>query len=693
MKIAVVLTAFDKMSSVVNSATDNAEKKMRSLMSKNFVEGGAMMATGVGVLKAMSPVISAYADLEEANASLRASMMDSTGAVDKNFKGISNLAEKLGDQLPGTTADFYQLFETMMNNGVKSESILRGVGKAASFLAVDLKMPYAAAGEFAARMKEATGVADEEMLKFMDTISRANSLGIGASEMQYAFSRSAGSLKMLGLQGLQASKDMTVFYASLIRGGMSGETAATSFNNLMQNVLDKKKFQKFAETAKANGLSFQFFDKEGKFMGVENLVAQFSKMKDLSTTKKAELVQALTGGGADGQALNTIIQNGTAGYQKMRAEMEKKAALNDKINTKLATLKSMWEATTGTITNMLAAIGEGLGPILKPIVDMIGKIAGTLKEWFAENPRMAQFITMVVSLVGVFLTLMGAVKIIQGIRIAMALLNVTMAANPFILFATVAILALGLIYSNWDKIKAFFIKLWDNVKRIFNNVWNWIKNMFLNYTPQGLVIKHWSKITAFFSALWDKVKQIFSSFWLWVKGFGTQLWNAIKQPFTDAYNWLVGLGQSWFNAGKNIAMSIYNGLKSAIMYPINKVKEMAKTIRSYLPFSPAKEGALRDIHRIRLVETIAESIKPTSLVNKMKEVAKLTFDVITGKPGHNMLPGVGGRSTSNSNVSFNITLNGGATQKDASLVVSELKKQFPQLMKQYQNQQNRVALG
>jgi TP901 family phage tail tape measure protein len=670
MKIAIVLTAFDRMSEVVNKATGNAEQQMRKLMTTKFAEGAAMFESGRAVIdKFVSPAVEAYSKLEVANTDLQASMMDSTGAIDKNFKNISSLAEELGDKLPGTTADFYDLFKTMMQNGVTSKSILDGVGKSAAYLAVDLKMPYEAAGEFAARLKVATGVADSEMLGFMDTISRANSMGIGAAEMQYAFARSAGTLKMLGQQGLQASKDMTVLFAGLIRGGMSGETAAISFNNIIQNVLNPQKFNKFSSMAAGMGLRFQLFDKKGKFLGVENLVAQFDKMKDLSTTKKAELVQALTGGGADGQALNAIITNGAAGYRKMRSEMEAKAALNDKVNIKLKTLAALWEATTGTIENMLAALGAGIAPILKPIADMIGRIAGTLKEWFAENPRLAQFIMMVVTLVGVFLTLMGAIKIIQGIRVAMLLLNVTMAANPFILFASIAILAIGLIYANWGRITAFFSRLWESVKRIFWSVWNWIKSLFLVFTPWGLVLRHWNVITGFFSNLWQRVKNIFSG----------------------VVSWLGGLGSTFFNAGKNIIKSVYEGIKSMIMYPINKVKEMVGKIRNLLPFSPAKDGPLRDIHKIRLVETIADSIKPNSLLDKMRSVVKHTFDVMSGH-GTRVAPVGGSRSGGNS-VSINISLSGGATQQDAKKVVDELKKQFPQLMKSYQGQQSRVVLG
>lgn len=693
MKIAVVLQAFDKMSSVINQATDNAESRIKKLMSKSFVEGGAMMATGIGLAKSMQPAVEAFSKLEDANTNLRVSMMDSTGAVDQNFEKIRGLAESLGDLLPGATKDFDEMFEVMMNNGVKSQSILDGVGKAASFLAVDLKMPFAAAGEFAARMKEATGVADKEILGFMDTISRANALGIQASEMQYAFSRSAGSLKMLGLQGLQASKDMTVLYASLIRGGMSGETAATSFNNIIQNVLDKKKFDKFSEMAKGMGLSFQLFDKEGKFLGVENMVSQFDKMQGLATTKKAQLVQALTGGGADGQALNSIITNGAAGYAKMRSEMERKASLNDKVNEKLKNLSALWEATTGTIENMLAAIGAGLGPILKPIVNMIGTIAGTLKTWFTENPRLAQFVTMFVSLSSAAFMVAGVIKVISGIRVAMQLLNITMQANPFILFATIAITVASLIYAYWDKIGPFFSKLWGKVKAIFSATWDWIKSMFLNYTPYGLIIKHWDHIRPFFSAMWSYVKSVFTGFWTWVKDAGGFIWNIITMPYIKVWNWLKTFISAFYNAGKSIVMNVWQGIKDFFNYPINKVKEMVGKIRNLLPFSPAKDGPLRDIHKIRLVETIAESIKPHSLVNKMRNVAALTFDVINGKPGRQLAPASIGGNRVTISPTFNFHLSGSATKQDASMLGREMEKQFSQLMKKYQGQQSRISFG
>jgi hypothetical protein len=246
----------------------------------------------------------------------------------------------------------------------------------------------------------------------------------------------------------------------------------------------------------------------------------------------------------------------------------------------------------------------------------------------------------------------------------MQLLNLTMKQNPFILFATIAILVISYIYANWGKISAWFSRLWQKVKQIFSAVWNWIKNMFLNYTPQGLIIKHWDKIAAFFTGLWQKIKSIFI--------------NHVK--------WVFNLGSTFFNAGKNIIMSIWNGIKALVNKPIEAIKSMVGKIRRYLPFSPAKEGPLTDIHKIRLVETIAEGIKPAPMLNKMRSVLKIAYDAMVKPAGTQ----VRGHNTNGINFNITINLSSGANKADASMIAGEIKKQFSQLMKQYQQQQVRV---
>jgi len=62
------------------------------------------------------------------------------------------------------------------------------------------------------------------------------------------------------------------------------------------------------------------------------------------------------------------------------------------------------------------------------------------------------------------------------------------------------------------------------------------------------------------------------------------------------------------NAGKNIVGSIADGIKGAIGKVTDAIGNVTQKIRDFLPFSPAKEGALRDIMKIQIPQSIAESI-------------------------------------------------------------------------------------
>jgi TP901 family phage tail tape measure protein len=648
MKIAVTLTAVDKMSRVVRDAVGASEgslKRFAEQRDKAFGKGAAFMAGGAAVMAGLAPTVAAYSELEEASTRLKTAMMGPGGVVSTAFPAMDKLAGQLGDRLPGTTADFYNMFEVMLNNGVKAETILNGVGEAASYLAVQIKMPYDEAAKFASKMREATGVADNQMMAFMDTISRVKNLGVEAGEMQYAFGRSGGALKLMGVQGLEASKSIANVYAQLIRAGMSGETVGTGMSTIFNSLLDPKKMAAMNAQAAQLGVNLEFF-KDGKFMGVENMIAQFDKLRGFNAAQRAGVVNALTGGGQDAAMLQTLINNGVAGFNKMNQQMASQATLNQKVGAQLNTLSSKWEATTGTIKNMMAAFGSGLADALKPAVDLLGMLAGWLKTVMANNPALAKFLSMFVAGMGIFITIIGIVKMMQGVWFA---LNLIMAANPFVLVATVAIAVIALIYANWDKIKAWFTRLWNAVKSIFKNTWEWIKNMFMNYTLYGLVIKHWDKITAWFTGLWAKVKAIFMGF----------------------FNFAMNLGSRFFSAGKNIVKSIWEGIKSMANKPVEAIQNIVKKVRDHLPFSPAKTGPLKDIHRIKLIETIAESIKPNSLMEKMQKVTGAVFG-FAPRGGGMALSTAGGGGGVTVNMTINFT--GGTSPGAANSFVAELRK-------------------
>ena len=133
----------------------------------------ALMAGGNKMAGPLRSVVGAFMPAENSETQLRASMMTNTGAVGPEFQQILDLATRLGDRLPGTTADFIDMMTMLRRQGMTSKAILGGLGESAAYLGIQLRMPVTAAAEFASKMQDATQPAEGDMMGLMDTIQRA----------------------------------------------------------------------------------------------------------------------------------------------------------------------------------------------------------------------------------------------------------------------------------------------------------------------------------------------------------------------------------------------------------------------------------------------------------------------------------------------------------------------------------------
>jgi len=96
--------------------------------------------------------------------------------------------------------------------------------------------------------------------------------------------------------------------------------------------------------------------------------------------------------------------------------------------------------------------------------------------------------------------------------------------------------------------------------------------------------------------------------------------DGVKEKFTD-----------FKNAGKNIVNSIRDGLIAAKDRVKEGIGKVTDTIRGFLPFAPAKEGALKDIMDVQIAESIAKSIDKGSK-SAVRSMAKLSSDIMDETP-------------------------------------------------------------
>ncbi|MBV1758140.1 MAG: hypothetical protein KMY55_09905 [Dethiosulfatibacter sp.] len=227
------------------------------------------------------------------------------------------------------------------------------------------------------------------------------------------------------------------------------------------------------------------------------------------------------------------------------------------------------------LTDVAASFGQHLLPIINNVIDALRRAS----EWFGglteEQQKTILVVGAVVAAIGPLLIIAGKMMtglsaiitvgkslgvVLTGLKAAFAVMT---GPIGLVIIAIAAAIAIGvLLYKNWDTIKEYAQRLWV-----------WIKEKF------------------------------------------TAVKDAIMNPIQEAMDFISNI--NLFDAGKKIINGLVDGIKNAG----NSVKEAASNvagkIRDFFPFSPAKEGPLKDLNKLNFGGVISHSIEAdTSMVQK-----------------------------------------------------------------------------
>lgn len=637
--------AYEKLQNAQNKAA-----AAKSQMTEAGMRAVGLMYTARGIAdttrNVLSAPVKAYAETETASTDLRAAMMDNTGKVSAQYKDIDNLATRLGDRLPGTTADFKNLMTMLIRQGMSAQTVLGGTGEAAALLAVQLKKSPEAAAEMAAKLQDATRGTEKEMLAIMDQVQRLYYAGTDDTNILGAFSKLSPALDTLKIKGESAMKMMSPLVGMLDQAGLSGESAGNAMRKVFTRMMDTKKI---AKVTKGTGLSLDFTNGAGEFGGLDKMYDQLAKLKAVNTEQRLKILQGIFGDDAETlQAVNTMIEKGKAGYEEFAKKMEAQASLNQRVNDQLGTLTNLWDAASGTFTNFLAKMGESIAPELKELTKWIGDINEKLSNWAAQNPETANTIMKIVAAIGIFLTVVtgigaaisavlvpialakfsffslfgvfsgggSAISTIIGWlgRLGMALLGfgakaaVFLVTNPFG-WAILAVTAIVLLWRNWETVKAALISGWNWINNVFS------KNPILNFVfpfigIARLIVNNWGVIKTFFANLWASISATWNSGVSYISslvssikarvlaGFAAManyirsmpLVQYISSKFSAILAYLQGLGGRFLAAGRNLIQQIINGVTSKLA----SLREKFSSIGSMISGGIAKVGKVFD---------------------------------------------------------------------------------------------------
>ncbi|HEZ6617160.1 phage tail tape measure protein [Neisseria meningitidis] len=545
-KLEKVNGTLEKQKKILEARNKAAALKAR--LGDAATRSATMMYTARGIAdttrNVLAAPVAAYAQSETASTDLRAAMMDSSGKVGADYQRIDELATRLGDKLPGTTADFKNLMTMLMRQGISAKAVLGGTGEAAALLSVQLKKSPEAAAEMAAKLQDATRGTEKEMVAIMDQVQRLYYLGVDDGNILGAFSTVAPALDLMKVSGEEAMKTMGPLIAMLDQSGMTGEKAGNALRKVFDRSLSVDKFEKLK---KLTGVSLDFTDGKGNFAGLDKAFDELAKLKNLTDVQLKQVLGKVWGDDAETiGALTTMIRKGKEGYEEYAQKMQAQASLNQRVNDQLGTLTNLWDAASGTFTNFLAKMGESIAPQLKELTKWIGGINEKLSDWAAKNPQTAAAIMKTAAVIGIVLTaVVGLGAALSALLIPVALSKfaffslfggmgkaaggalglagtllklggslaafgakalVFLATNPFG-WAILAVGALVMLWRNWDTVKSALIAGWEWVKKVFGGQNPIAVAISAAVNPIGTLIANFNRLKNAAGGAWEWIKK------------------------------------------------------------------------------------------------------------------------------------------------------------------------------------------
>lgn len=319
----------------------------------------------------------------------------------------------------------------------------------------------------AAKMEEFGGKIEAVGQKLAPVSAAAGAIGTAMLKLGYDTVQSADDLLTLSKQtGISTTELQKMQYASALVD-VSLEDMTGAMAKLKKNIDPSN------ESLAALGVSA--VNADGSLRDANDVfydtIEALSKIDN--ETERDQIAMALFGKGAD--SLAGIIDDGGAALKEYGKEAEDLGIILDG-----DTLDALGETSDeldrlkGTVKGSLGVLGS---TIVKVVAPAVTKLSGKVKEWSDRlkklSPEQTETILKIVGVVAAIAPAIVAIgKVVKGIGGAIRIISsvVGVLGGPLTIAIAAAVAAGILLWKNWDKIKAFAIKLKDGVVNAFTTM-------------------------------------------------------------------------------------------------------------------------------------------------------------------------------------------------------------------------------
>lgn len=307
----------------------------------------------------------------------------------------------------------------------------------------------------------------------------------------------------------------------------------------------------------------------------------------------------------------------------------------------------------------------------------VSKSAIALKDWTVTSVKAIP--TNFVNGLKAFKTgFLNIPNLIKNAVIAFRTFSITLLTSPLGWIAVAIGVVALVIYKYWKPIAGFFKGLWQGLVEGLKPLMPLFKQIETAIEP---ILKPIKAVFNWFKKLIQPVEDTGGK----AEAMGVRVGKAIAGIIVK----LTELVAKAFECGRKITSMLAEGIMSGLAKVKNCIVKVAQVIRDHLPHSPAKTGPLKDLNKVKIVETIASTIKPMPLKNAMTKTLSFmtngTLNVSKGK--------IGTSSGASFVVQYNptITISGTESKEEFVKLLKRHKDEVVNIMKREFERKERLA--
>ena len=389
------------------------QKSLSGLVARNSKQfkkmGKSMTIAGGVVVGAVTLMVKAYADFDEAMTESLAIMGD---VSDEMRKDMANVARTISEETTFSAKELAAAYFYLASAGMDASQSMQVLGDVARFAQAG-KFDLTTATDLLTDAQTAMNLSSKDsvlnqknMIRVSDVLVGANTLA-NASVQQFAESLTTKAAAALVNVNKELEEGVAVLGAFADKG-IKGRLAGTQLG-MMLNALDLAAARNKKEW-KALGLTLWTSTGEMKHIG--DIIADLEdKLGDMTPEMRSATLMTL-GFTVKTKASVLTLMGSSEKIKLWTKRLKEMGGLTKQVSDKqLETFNAQLKILRNVVMNAAISLGESLAPTIQDLIIDVKKVVKTVSEWIQENPKLTATIMKVAAGGGALMLVLGPLLI------------------------------------------------------------------------------------------------------------------------------------------------------------------------------------------------------------------------------------------------------------------------------------------